>query len=121
MPRTAILMLLGALFVAGLAALLLASFGLRISITRDVPVTLRGPIAIEARLGQPLSVMLDEQVQAKVQLEQLEIPIDQTIEVPLDLQLDVPIDTEIAVSQDMDLSFEVPIDTVLTERELDLS
>jgi hypothetical protein len=120
MRRTLVGIVLGILLASGVAALALSRLQLRITPAGDVAVTMRGPLPFRARIGQPLTVALDDRVQAEVQLDRLDIPLDETVSVPLDLQLDVPIDTEVSVAQDMDLSLVVPVHTVLTERELDL-
>src|SRR5689334_12113946 len=120
MRRTLVGIVVGILLASGAAALALSQLQLRVTPAGEVAVAMRGPLPFRARLAQPITVALDDRVQAEVQLDQLDIPLDETVSVPLDLQLDVPIDTEISVAQDMDLSLVVPVHTVLTERELDL-
>src|SRR5262245_18218198 len=104
MSRTLSWLLLGTVLVTTLIAIALHTLGARLVLDRDDPAWLRGPVDVRARLQQPLAVKLDQQAQAKVRLEQLEIPLDERLEVPLRMQLDVPIDTEIAVKQVIDLA-----------------
>lgn len=120
MRRTLAGIALGIALAAAAAAFALNRLALRITPAGEVAVTMQGALPFRARLGQPLTIALDDRVNAEVQLDQLEIPIDETLIVPINMQLDAPVEAEVAVAQDMDLALVVPVQTVLTERELDL-
>jgi hypothetical protein len=86
----------------------------------DVPVLLRGKIPFRAAIDQRVDVGMAKDIAANVELGALSFPIDTTFQAPLDFTLDVPIDTDVALDDTLDLDARVAIDTVLTERELDL-
>ena len=86
----------------------------------DVPVLLRGRIPFRAAIDQRVDVGIVKDVSADVKLGPMSIPLDTTFQVPIDFVLDVPLDTEVALDDTLELNARVAIDTVLTERELDL-
>ena len=107
-----IVMALGAVHYYGPALVL--------RIDEDVTVALRGRIPFRAAIDQQVDVRMADEIAANVTLGRLAIPLDTTFQVPLDFVLEVPLDTEVALDDVLDLSARVAIDTVLTERELDL-
>jgi len=107
--------------VATASAWALAHVGLRISMGNTVLVGIEGRVPFRARIDKPLQVAVDEALTAKVKLQDLAIPLDEVMRVPLKLDLQVPIDTEVAIDDSLELELNVPIDMVLTERELDMS
>jgi hypothetical protein len=120
----------GAIVLAVLAALgliatgsawALAHVGLRITMGHTVLVGIEGRVPFRARIEKPVQVSVADALTAKVQLQDLAIPLDEVMQVPLKLDLEVPIDTEIAIDDALELALNVPIEMVLTERELDLS
>ncbi len=94
---------------------------MRLDIGHEVAVRLDGELPIRATIAKPLAVSIDERMTANVRISELSIPIDERMEVPIKMTIDVPIDSEIDIDQDLPISMNVPIDIVLTERELDLS
>ena len=110
------------LLLAGAAALrwAMAELQLRLRIG-EVAVLMPAELPVRATIARPLEVSIDQRIAARVRLGELAVPIDETIEVPLKLTIDIPIDTEFAVDQNVPVSMTVPLDLVLTERELDLS
>jgi hypothetical protein len=118
--KRALLAWLGAgVLLAGIAWLVSTS-ALVIDIDRDVPVSVRGKVPLEAEVSQRVEVEIAEELNASVKLGRMEIPLDETIEVPLDFRLAVPVDTAMQVNETLEVATTVPIDIVLTERELDL-
>jgi hypothetical protein len=114
-------LLLAAVAGAAGAAWAASALRLRLAIEHEVPVELTRALQVRAEVAQPVHVSVDDEITAKVDLTDLTVPIDETIEVPVKLDVRVPIDTEVLVDQDVVVAVTVPIDTVLTERELDLS
>jgi hypothetical protein len=115
-----------AIFVAGagtaaLASWALATFGVRMRIDHDVAVQMPADMPVRVTIARPLSVRLADRIDAKVRIDELAIPIDEVIVVPLRMTLDVPIDTTVAVDEEIAVDLTVPLDIVLTEREIDLS
>lgn len=94
---------------------------LRLAIEHEVPVELTRALNVKAEIARPIHVRVDDEITTKINLTDLTVPLDETIEVPIKLDVRVPIDTEVQVDQDLIVALTVPIDTVLTERELDLS
>ena len=88
---------------------------------QTVPVTLRGTIPLRAALAQDVQVGIGSEISARVRLGELAVPIDETLSVPLDFTVTAPVDTRMQVDDAIDVSLRVPIDTVLTEHEIDLS
>ena len=120
--KTAALVAFSALAGVGIAFAALRYFGpaLVLRLDEDVEVLLRGKIPLRAAIDQQVDVSIAKNIAADVSLGTLTIPLDTSFQVPLDFVLDVPLDTEIAVDDTLNLSARVAIDTVLTERELDL-
>ena len=112
---------MGLAALGGGAWLVLSRFGLRIVIARDVPVQLRGELPVVVALQQSFDVALDHEIAANARLGPVPITIDETIDVHLHETLELPISTVVAVDQQIPISMPITIDTVLTERELDLS
>jgi hypothetical protein len=95
--------------------------GAVLHLDQTLPVTLRGTLPVRAALSQDVQVGLDSEISARVRLGTLNIPIHESISVPLDFTVKAPIDTHMAVDDVVVVSMRVPVDMVLTERELDLS
>lgn len=113
--------------VCGLSALalfgvwFLRRYEVVVRLNTDVPVSLRGTLPLRASIEQNVDVSIDDEVQARVKLGQLQIPLDETLQIPLDFTLQVPIDSDVTIDQPVHLSMIVPIQTVLTEKEIDLN
>ncbi len=115
-----------AVFAAGAGTAVVASwsfatFGIRMRIDHEVAVHMPAELPVRAVIARPLAVRIDDQVDARVHLDDFAISIDEVIDVPLRMAIDVPIDTKVVVDEDIDVDVIVPIDMVLTQRELDLS
>jgi hypothetical protein len=114
------LVALGGAAVATTAVLAVRGSQLVLTLDEDIPVRLRGSVPLRAKIAQRVDVQVEEELTATVKLGRMEIPIDETFQVPLDFRLSVPIDTAMHVDQMIDVAMTVPVDVVLTERELDL-
>jgi hypothetical protein len=95
--------------------------GAVLHLDQTVPVTLRGTIPLRATLAQDVQVGIGSEVSARVRLGELAVPIHETLSVPLDFTVTAPVDTRMQVDDAIDVSLRVPIENVLTEREIDLS
>jgi hypothetical protein len=124
-PLSRVAKVLGFLFalvgIAAAGAWALAHVRIRLEIDDEVAVRVGGQVPFRLRMANPLAIKMDDAINARVKLEQLEIPLDETLRVPLKLDLEVPIDTQISVQDQIEIALDVPINMVLTERELDLS
>lgn len=118
--KRALLAWLGVGVLLAVFAWLVSTSALVLEIDRDVPVSVRGKVPLEAEVSQRVEVEIAEDLNANVRLGRMEIPLDETIEVPLDFRLTVPVDTAMRVDETLEVAATVPIDVVLTERELDL-
>mgnify|MGYP005816815687 CR=1 FL=1 len=86
----------------------------------EVPVMVQGELPLQASVEQTVDVGFAKDLEAKVRLGSLAIPLDETLNIPVAFSAKVPLDAKVSVDP-IDLTLDVPIDTVLTERELDLS
>lgn len=109
------------LLSAGGLALSLHYFQLRLTLPDELGVEVGRDLPVRTAIEKPIEVSVDERLSANVRLSHLSIPIDETMEFPLRMQIDIPIDTEIDIDQKIDVATVVPIELVLTEKELDLS
>src|ERR1700741_5002489 len=105
-------LLVVAIVLAGLvagSAWALHHVGMRLTFDDDVLVRIGRDVPFRLRLQQPLDVAIDDAVNARVKLDQLEIPLDEKIDVPIKLDLEVPIDSELAVKESIPIALTVPI------------
>jgi hypothetical protein len=115
------LTLLGAVVLGVMGLWLMGKLVISLDLDRDVQVGLHARLPFTTRVNQELQVQLDHEISADVQLgKELTVPIDEVLQIPIDIVLDVPIDSEVQVDQTIELELEVPIDTVLTQKELKL-
>jgi len=94
---------------------------LQVQLPQAIPVHVNSIMPFSARFDKPLPVKLDDLLAIKVSLNQLSVPIDETLHVPVHFDVDMPFEGDVAINQELDLALDVPINMILTERELDLS
>lgn len=116
------------LFVAaGSAALTALAFwavghiAITIELRSDVPVKLERPLELQASVTEPMDVDIDAEVTGRAKIKPFSVSVDQQLRVPLNLVLDVPLDAKVKVEEIIPVRTTVPVDMVLTEKELDLS
>lgn len=100
----------------------LSHVSLYIDLGDQVRVSFKGSVPFRTTIEKPVQVAIDEQVEAGVFLDKtLRVPLKENLDIPLNIGLDVPIDSDLFVDQTIALSLNVPVETVLTQREIDLS
>lgn len=92
-----------------------------VQLREEVPVSLGQPLTLETNVTGPVEVDVKADVKGRASVDPFPVDVDQVVRVPLNLSLDVPLDAKVAVDQVIPIRTTVPVDMVLTERELDLS
>lgn len=87
----------------------------------DVGVALEKPLTLETQVVAPVEVDVDADVNGRATVKPFAVAVDQTVRIPLRMTLDVPLDAKVLVDETIPVRTTVPIDMVLTEKELDLS
>jgi hypothetical protein len=87
----------------------------------EVPVSLVTPVSVTASVRDAVDVKLDGEVAASATLEPFAVAVDQRVDVPIRAVIDVPLDAKIMVDDVINVRSKVPVDLMLTEKELDLS
>jgi hypothetical protein len=118
------------LLIAGacLAALVVLAFWARrhvvvsVQLRSDVPVSIDDPVTIEATVDGPVPVVdLEATVSGEATVSPIAASVDQVVRIPLNLLLDVPLEAKVLVDEVIKVRTTVPVDMVITEKELDLS
>ncbi len=120
-------LLITAASLAAVSALLAGAFWatrhvvISVQLRSDVGVSLDEPLALQATVTEPVEVEVHATVAGRATVKKITASVDQTIRVPLHLDLDVPLDAKVMIDEVIPVRTTVPIDMVLTEKELDLS
>lgn len=110
------------LSAAGAVLFSLPQYDLVLGVKDPVNVLLQGVIPLKAvLLDQPVDVEVQEDLIAVARIAPFDVHLDETLDIPLNLQLKAPIESEVRIEEPLNLALVVPIDLVLTEKELDLS
>jgi hypothetical protein len=84
-------------------------------------VRLPQSIPIRMQMNQPLDARIPGPFEGQAQIHgPIQVNLRDTLRIPLHLDLDVPIDTEMSIDQEIEIDLQVPVRTVLTDRELAL-
>jgi hypothetical protein len=92
-----------------------------IQLRSDVPVSLEKALELQTVVTAPVAVDVEAKVAGRATVKPFAVDVDQVLHVPLNLTLEVPLDAKVQVDEVIPVRTTVPIDMVLTEKELDLS
>ena len=92
-----------------------------LDVEKQVNVGFNATIPVSAKIKKDIEIQLPQQFSANILIDKhLTIPLDETLEVPLNMTVTAPVEADVLVDQVLDLNVDVPIDVVLTPKELTL-
>jgi hypothetical protein len=120
-------LLIAGVSLAALVALVAVGFWatqhvvISVQLRSDVGVSVDEPVTLQATVDGPIDVDIDATVTANATVKPLAVSVDQVVRIPLHMTLEVPLDAKVMVDEVIRVRTTVPVDMVLTEKELDLS
>jgi hypothetical protein len=91
------------------------------NIDDQVKINVVKDAALNAKINGQIGLHIDDPLQTNINVtEPLQIMFDEMLTVPLKMDIPVRINTAFMVQDTLDLSFEIPLDLMLTEKEMPL-
>ena len=92
-----------------------------LDVAKEVNVDFNTKIPVSATIDKNIDVQMPPDLRANVLINQrLAIPVNEILEVPIDMNINAPVKADVLVDQVLDLNVDIPIDVVLTEKELNV-